>query len=189
MTIYPIADRFKTDKPNLVKATEFIVFDDKAEFDAYLLTLVTPEIPHVYTASLVGNDLIVYDNGVEVFKETIDSKHPFLDFDFENIGLAEQQAIQKHTGLKVTISNLALRKKKIDKVVTYLLTQANPTVFQTILNDTRNHRADYIAGSDVLIAWIQGVSSPVYGNFTLTGFPSKNYFSAARQTKLLSILS
>lgn len=128
-------------------------------------------------------------NGNDILVENYSASHELFGINPEDITPEERIAIYRKTGFLTAISEYQIRRRKIDKVIIYLRAQATPAMFQTILNDTRTYREDYRVGSDILISWIRGENSPVYGNFLLTGFPSKGYFSVARQTELLSILT
>ena len=82
-----------------------------------------------------------------------------------------------------------IRKKQSMFATKYIKNLTSPTQFNNVRGDLRNAMIDYEAVSDLVISWLKGENSAVYGNFTTNGFPTKSYFTAQRQIDLLAILS
>ena len=94
-------------------------------------------------------------------------------------------------GFDTTLAKISIREAKIKVLRAYLRSQVNNnTTYENIVNNlaTFNLIEAYLNGSDRIISWIKGENSATYGNFTLTGFPSRTYYTVARQTALLNIL-
>lgn len=82
-----------------------------------------------------------------------------------------------------------IRKEQLAQAKKYIMGITTATQYSLILSDLRLIFLDYESGSDFIISWLKAENSPVYGNFTTTGFtPSKSYYSVARQAILLNIL-
>lgn len=87
------------------------------------------------------------------------------------------------------MDNLNLRQGKVLKLRAYLRSQiSNNTTFENVQTTVTPFIQAYLDGSDRILSWIKGENSLVYGNYLLTGFPSKPYFTVQRQADLLNIL-
>jgi len=86
-------------------------------------------------------------------------------------------------------ANINIRVSKIQLLRAYLrYSIASDSQFETVDANLTNHIQAYLNGSNRLIEWIKGSNTATYGNFTLTGFPSRAYFTVQMQTDLLNIL-
>lgn len=105
----------------------------------------------------------------------------------QNANVAQQLADKP---LNDAIQNIATRQSKVLKLRGYLRSQVTSnTTYENVQTTVAPFIQAYLDGSDRIISWIKGENSLVYGNYTLTGFPSKSYFTVARQTALLEILT
>lgn len=68
------------------------------------------------------------------------------------------------------------REDRLIRVVTLMAVRLNDNQFSNFIQATRNERSDYPYVPDGLITW-----------FT-TAFPTRNYYDAALQTRVLNIL-
>lgn len=65
----------------------------------------------------IKQNFVIVDNGVDIFVENFNEAHPFWDFDWNNIGIFEQQAIQNRTGYKPPLSGIL---QKLSQAKTYV---------------------------------------------------------------------
>lgn len=109
--------------------------------------------------------------------------------DFVNEWKKNDSIQRANYGMDTMIANTSNRYFKIVKLRAYLRTQVqNLSTYESVEKAITEHIYAYMNGSDRIISWIKGENSLTYGNYTLTGFPSKPYYTVARQTELLNIL-
>lgn len=93
------------------------------------------------------------------------------------IAINEEVNNPEKKGKRENEEKILNRRDKVTKAYALVMTKLNNNNTANFVQSTRNERVDYPYSKDALVEWIT------------TTFPTKGYFDAELQTKLLNILS
>jgi hypothetical protein len=86
------------------------------------------------------------------------------------------------------INNNQKRQINASNALAYFKSKVSIKAYEIVLNDISPYINAYVNGSDRIISWLKGENSSTYGNFTTTGYPTKNYYNELYANDLVNIL-